>query len=331
MKTTRKFIIVLTVVIGITQLHNQSSFSQQIPISNQYLVNGFSLSPAYAGANENVEAFMSFRKDWTGISGSPESRMININGALPKVLSFLPNLPGNMGIGATIMTEQTGIFRTTAASLSYAYKVKIADIQSIRFGVSFGVLESNIDLSEISSQNQADPVVMSNQDVRNVVFDATFGVLYRIQNLRVGITLPRLLEGKVKDKDKNTLYTLKRHYLIHASYFYDINKNFQVQPFVVVRTTEKSPLSFDVAALIKYQQQMWLGFTYRYSGSIGISLGGELHNAIIANYTYEFSGQGMLGKSSGTHDISIGFRIGKPKDKTPPASSKKPYYQWLDK
>jgi len=155
--------------------------------------------------------------------------------------------------------------------------------------------------------------------------------LYRLQNLSIGIALPRLLEGKVKDEAKNTLYTLKRHYLIHASYLYEINKNFQVQPFVIVRTTEKSPLSFDVSALIKYQQQMWLGLTYRNSGSIGISLGGELHNAIIANYTYEFSGQGMLGKSSGTHDISIGFRIGKTKDKTPPASSKKPYYQWLEK
>jgi len=305
--------------------------AQQIPISNQYLVNGFSLSPAYAGANDNVEAFMSFRKDWAGISGSPESRMININGALPKVLSFLPNLPDNMGIGATIMNEQTGIFRTTAASLSYSYKVKIAAIQSIRFGVSLGVLENNIDLSEISSQNQADPVVMSNQDVRSVVFDASFGVLYRIQNLSIGIALPRLLEGNVKDEAKNTLYTLKRHYLIHASYLYDINKNFQVQPFVVVRTTGNSPLSFDVSALVKYQQQMWLGLTYRNSGSIGISLGGELHNAIIANYTYEFSGEGMLGKSTGTHDISIGFRIGKTKDKAPPASPKKPYYDWIEK
>ena len=82
--------IKIAVLLIIAFSFSFSSLSaQQTALGNQYLINDFSLSPAFAGANDNVEALMSYRKDWTGITGSPESRLININGALPDLLGFL--------------------------------------------------------------------------------------------------------------------------------------------------------------------------------------------------------------------------------------------------
>jgi len=304
--------------------------AQQVPLGNQYLINGFSLSPAYAGASDNVETLISYRRDWAGISGAPESRLININGALPNLLGFLPKVPSNMGLGATILSEQAGIFRSTSASLSYAYQIKIAAIQSVRLGLSLGIVESNVDLASLSGTASSDPMAMNTDNVRRRVFDASFGVLYKFQNLDFGFAIPRLIETKVKNDGDTSLYGLSRHYIIHASYFYNITKDFQVQPFVVTRMTANSEFLYEITALVKYQKMVWLGLMYRKT-NIGISLGGQLFNVVQMNYSYEFSGQGLMGKSSGTHEISLGFLIGKNDDGKPAPTLKKPYYDWIDK
>jgi type IX secretion system PorP/SprF family membrane protein len=187
-----------------------------------------------------------------------------------------------------------------------------------------------MDLTDLITSSQIDPTVMGAQDIRKAVFDASFGALYRFQNLDVGFSLPQLIESSVKDENSTSLYRLSRHYLIHASYLYAINKDFQLKPFVIARTTANSTFMYEVAALVKYQKQWMLGLTYRKS-SMGISLGGEFYDLIIMNYTYEFAGQGMLSQSSGTHEISLGFALGKKKDKAPAPSGKKPYYDWIDK
>ena len=322
LKRTSTFLAAAWVASGIVM-------AQQLPLGNQYLLNGFSLSPAYAGANDNIEALLSYRKDWSGVSGSPESRLININGALPEILGFIPGLPNNMGIGAAILSEEAGIFRTTGMSLSYAYKIKIAALQSIRLGLSAGLLESNIDLSDLGTQGINDPVVMNNQDSRTRMFDAGFGALYRFQNFDFGVAVPRLIESKVKDTDNDTVYTFSRHYLVHASYLYSINKQFQVQPFLVGRTTANSGFLYEAAAMVRYQNQLWLALMYRKGGTMGISMGGKFYHVVQMGYSYEFSGEGMLGKSSGTHEISLGFIIGGNKSEVPASTPKKPYYDWI--
>ena len=301
--------------------------AQQLPLGNQYLINGFSLSPAYAGADDNMEALLSYRKDWTGVDGSPESKLINLNGSLSKLFSSRPKVPKDMGVGATIISEEVGIFRNTSVSLSYAYKINISKVQSVRLAISAGLMESDLNISSLGSQSISDPVIANGKDIRKTVFDAGFGALYRFKNLDVGIVVPRLLEPKVKDN--KAVYTLNRHYIFHASYTYHINKQFGLQPFAIVRTTSNSKLLFEAAAKLTYNDRLWMALGYRNSGAIGLSIGGALYKVVQMGYSYEFSGVGMLGKSSGTHEISLGFILGGSKPEAPASTPKKPYYDWI--
>ena len=308
------------------------SFGQQLPLNDQYLINKFSLSPAYAGANDNYETFMSFRRDWTGIQGAPETKGININGALAK----------NMGIGGTITNEQIGIFKNLSASLAYAYNLKLSSVQSLRIGLSGGFLDNHIDLLGNKTSNQLDPVVLNYQDQDATVFDASAGILYSYQKLNIGVAIPHLIENKIEEPRESLqaggpisiLYTLQRQYNIHASYSHNFNSNWQIEPYAVVRKTMNSPLFYEVASLIKYQQ-IWIGATYRKGNSFGASIGGVIYNKAVMNYTYEFSSNGMLANSSGTHEISIGFLLGKNKNNKSSIfnsnSSKQSYYQFIDK
>lgn len=296
--------------------------AQQMPLDNQYLINNFALSPAYAGSNGNVESFLMYRRNWVGVKGGPETKMFNINGPVKD----------NMGLGGTINVDEVGIFNTFSAMLSYSYLLKFNEDNFLRFGASAGAFENHINVSGIKSIGSDDPIVMANQSANKTLFDANFGIAYHFRNLDGGMVVPHLLESSISGNSTD-LYTLKRQYLFHLSYHYDINKDWQVTPFTLLRKTANSNMFYEFAALVKYQKQLWLGTTYRKGNTIAMTLGGLLHSNIAFNYSYEF-GQGMLGYASGNHEISIGFMIGKNKCALSSVfsneiySKKKPYLQW---
>ena len=319
----------LTITVLVIALVATASLAQQLPLGNQYLINDFSLNPAYAGANDNVEAFMSYRNDWVGVDGAPESRLISVNGALPNLLGFLPITPSEVGIGAAIHSQEAGMFRTSGFSATFSYKFNVAAVQSVRLGLSLGVLEHNLNLVDLSSKALSDPSLINNIDARELLFDATFGALYHFQKLYVGIQVPRLMESAVKDETGASLYTMSRHYVVHASYKMPVAPQFTVEPFLVARTTANSVLEFELAAKTEYNKQWWLGLMYRKGGTMGLTLGGKIFNVVQMAYSYEFAGTAMLGQSSGTQEISLGFLIGESKSDAPASTIKKPYYDWV--
>ena len=52
-------------------------YPQQVPFFKQYMVNRFSLSPAFAGFNQNYEIFATYQNDMAGIDNSPKSSIIS--------------------------------------------------------------------------------------------------------------------------------------------------------------------------------------------------------------------------------------------------------------
>lgn len=294
-------------------------FAQQIQYGNQYLINKYSLNPAYTGNSGYFQAFANYRQSWVGVTGSPESRGVNVNSAFMQ----------NMGLGGSIQSEQSGIFRNSTANLSYAYHLKLNDAHLVSFGLSAGVLQNNTDLSGSKSLNSGDPIITNNQNVSSMLFDADFGLMYRFKNLNVGIAIPHLVPSAAKN-DAGTFYTLKMHQIIHLSYSYDINKDWNVEPFVVLRNASTG-MFYEVSALGKYKDWVFAGITYRKESVIAANIGGNPFNNISLMYSYEFSANGMMGQSSGTHEISLGYFFGKNKNAVAPSDSKKPYYDWLNK
>jgi type IX secretion system PorP/SprF family membrane protein len=297
--------------------------AQQIPLNNQYLINNFSLSPAFAGENGSFEVFMLYRNNWVGIPNSPRLKTLNFNGGITK----------NMGIGGTVSNEQAGIFNAISASLAYSYNVNLTNRQAIRFGLAGGFQENHIDLGRSRQQDLSDPVVSENQADSRIALDAMAGILYRFENLYLGASVPHLLETETQTEGGG-VYTLRRQYTGHLSYTYIVNRLWAIEPFLIVRKTKSSPLLTEAAVLVKYAGQIWTGLTYRDNGTFGLSAG-VLYKRLVLNYSYEFAGEGISGASSGSHEVSLGFLIGKNKNK--PASifsgdpKLAPYYNWIEK
>jgi type IX secretion system PorP/SprF family membrane protein len=294
-------------------------FAQQLSLTNQYTINKFSLSPAYAGTGETLEIFGTYRNEWMGIAGAPETKMISANGLVCR----------NMGLGGTISSMEAGIFRNQSASFSYAYHAKLSGAQTLSFGLSLGLLESHVDVTGQSAQ--ADPVAANNQNVNSLVLDGGFGILYRCKGFHAGVSLPRMLSSKIKNADGNTTYSLAMQQQINVGYKYSFNNDWAIDPLIRISMVKNAPLFYEVAIPIFYRHKVWFVPIYKKT-SIALGIGGALCNNFIAQYTYEFASAGIMGQSSGTHEITIGWRMNaRKKSEVPAPDSKKPYYQWINK
>jgi type IX secretion system PorP/SprF family membrane protein len=301
-----------------------AAWAQQIPSDNQYLINRFSLSPAYAGHGQSFEAFTLYRHSWVGIPNGPKVKGVNVNGGIGR----------NMGIGASITNDQAGIFNNFSGSLAYSYNVNLTNTQSLRFGLSAGFFENYLDMSNTRQQDLMDPVVVNNQTPGSAVFDAGAGLLYINKGIHAGIAVPRLLESEAVNDGGNTVYTLKRHYVAHLSYIYPLNRLWKIEPVIIGRKASSGPLLLEASALVKYMGQFWLGAGYKSNSSAALSAG-FLYKRIAMNYTYEFASSGIAAASSGTHELSLGILIGKNRNSYSSIfyseSKQAPYYNWIEK
>jgi type IX secretion system PorP/SprF family membrane protein len=294
--------------------------SQQLPLSNQYTFNKFALSPAYAGAGEAFEVFGSYRKEWSGVQGAPEYKVISANGRICK----------STGLGGVIAVHKAGIFEELSASLTYAYHLKLSGEQDLRFGLALGLLENHVNIAGAAGQND-DPVALNNSNVSKLVLDAGFGILYRMKGLHVGITIPRMLSSKVQNTDGATVYTLAMQEQFHLGYKYSINNDWAIDPLVKISMTKNVPVFYEISFPVIYKNKVWIAPIYKKT-SIAFGLGGKPFDNLMANYSYEFSSKGIAGSSGGTHEITLGWSLqAKKKSEVPPPSPKKPYYEWLNK
>lgn len=294
-----------------------SLLAQQLPLSNQYIINKFSLSPAYAGTGEGFEIFGTYRNEWMDIQGAPESKIISANGIIGK----------NMGLGGSISSFQAGIFQDLSASMSYAYRLKFSEKSALSFGLALGLLESRVNLAGSAAQN--DPVAMNNADVSSLVTDAGFGILYRYKALHVAFTLPRMLSSAIQDDQGKTVYSLAPHQSFNVGYKYPFNSDWAIDPMFKLSMVKNVPAYYEVAVPVSYKNKIWLAPFYKKT-SIAFALGGNPVNGLIVNYAYEFSSKGIMGESGGTHEITVGWRMtAKKKSDTPAPDAKKPYYKWI--
>lgn len=293
-------------------------FAQQLPLTNQFTVNKFSLSPAYAGTGDGFQIFGTYRNEWVGVSGAPETKIITADGMIFK----------NMGLGGSISSIDAGIFRNQSASFSYAYHAKLGAAQTLSFGLSLGLLDSYVDVTGPAAQS--DPVAANNQNINSMVLDGGFGILYRCKNFRAAVSLPRMLNSKIKNADGKTAYTLATQQQVDIGYKYSFNPDWTIDPSIrISMMLNNANTVFSLAVPIIYKQKVWLLPIFK-NTSQALGIGGILYNNFIAQYTYEFSG-GDVGQLGGTHEITIGWRMiaSKKKSDVPAPDPKKPYYQWL--
>lgn len=285
------FIIMLSVIIN-CDLH-----CQQIPLSKEYLVNSYSISPAYAGINGGFEAFSQTRKNLLGQVDSPEINRLSINGSVFN----------HVGVGLNLLQYRRGIFKTIGFKTSYSYQILIKEEHLISFGLSAILLNNNINLASIDDLGD-DPYFNFESNFGSTSVNFGAGIVYIYNDLRVGITAPLLLNNEVKNNGY-VVYNTNSTIGFHAGYVIRYN-SLSFYPMIV--SHHFSDYSYwEGSLLCQLRNTVWGGFSLGKNRSVGICLGVAPFDNVIINYSYELSGDVAKEAYSGSHELNVGFLINK--------------------
>lgn len=277
--------------------------AQQLPLTESYLIDPYVLSPAFAGVHNSHTLLANYRSDWTGISGGPKTFRLSYHQELP-VLS-------NVSVGIKVMSDQMDIFHQNYLLTSYAYKLKVAENQSLNFGLSFGFYRNSIRLDKYydSPDYQADPSLTADFEKSKIKFMTDYGVLYRWKDLETGITFVNVTFGSsyyenAPEIDNKPL----ANYLFHASYLYRLDEKWSVKPFVMIKSGKDIPSQLEIAAQAFYLEKYWASLLYRGKGIWSVGIGGEIMDGVMLAYSYN-AGYDIEISAFQNHEISLGLNL----------------------
>jgi type IX secretion system PorP/SprF family membrane protein len=276
--------------------------AQQVPLSENYFMDKYSLMPSYAGNFNPKYLVMGYRSDWSGIEGGPKTLRITFNDAL--------GLMKNAGYGGKMIFDKAGIFNQLYIMGSYSYKVNIAPEHLLMFGLSMGIYHNTINLSEYyNDPNYTIDPALINQDISSKIkFMSDFSVLYNWKKLETGVLFSNISFGDASYKDVDLKYNPLYNFQIHATYEYDFAEEWTVSPMVIVRGGGNIRSQFEAAARVMYIDRIWASLTFRDPGIFGVGIGGNITKGLKLSYNFNFASNVDLGVFN-NHEVGIGINI----------------------
>jgi type IX secretion system PorP/SprF family membrane protein len=274
---------------------------QLTPVTSQYVLNPLSINPAYAGNRGalNIAAF--YRRQWTGITGAPETMTLAADA---------PFLDSKLGLGFIITNDKIGVTKETHFITNYSYKINM-DKGSLSFGLGAGLMTSNTAWSQLVALDPGDENFLNDSRVF-IVPDFTFGIYYSHQNYFAGLSVPKLLGYKFNyEKNKYTIMFNpgQYSYLLNAGYIFTLSQKIKLFPSTLVTISPREKLLVDLNAYVSYNDRIWTGASYRNNRSLGVLFQFAVNSQFRVAYTYDID-FGTLGHySNGSHEIMLRYEF----------------------
>lgn len=273
------------------------AMAQQDPIYSQYILNPLVINPAYAGLPNNLNINASYRMQWQGFEGQPNT--FNLNGSS----SLLNN---KAGIGFMFSHDQIGNTKNTEVNASFAYKLELGYDRVLSFGMQAGLLNYRMDNNQLNVFDTDDEVFLNNEQGTKLNIGA--GLIFKGQDFLIGLSVPRMLPTKFKAGESEfELYN--QHYYLFGAYVFYLNEQLKFKPTAMVRAVKGAAISTDVGANIIFNSIHTAGAFTRNFKTYGILLQTLYREKFRLGYVFELPTNKSVGVNFTTHEITLGMRL----------------------
>jgi len=140
--------------------------------------------------------------------------------------------------------------------------------------------------------------------------DADFGVLFNGIGYWVGFSVSNLLQTSVLI-GANELPDFKtfRHYWLMGGYKFELNDEFELEPGVLLKTTENWNPQGDLSLRLYYMDLFWGGVSYRTNNSIIAMLGVRVES-LYFGYAFDWALSEIGHYNYGSHEITLSVKLG---------------------
>lgn len=270
--------------------------AQQDPLYSQYLVNPLLINPAYAGLNNNFNAMVGYRTQWTGLEGQPTT----INASAHTSL-----INNKVGAGILVMQDRIGNIANTEANVSFSYKLHLKE-QTVSFGMQAGVQNYKTDYSDLNIFDPGDNAFIGGE--QGTRLNIGMGALLKSEKYLIGFSIPRLLPSTFKNGGQEfELYN--QHYYLVGSYVHYLNDHIRLKPSVLFRGVTGAPASVDLAFNVNLNNIHTAGLFTRNFNTYGFLVQTLVKEQYRFGYVFELPTNKSVGTNFTTHEISLGVLL----------------------
>ncbi|MEM6725276.1 MAG: PorP/SprF family type IX secretion system membrane protein, partial [Bacteroidota bacterium] len=257
MKIFYSFVLVLMSLFIVTAVSGQQAAQYSL-----YSFNPYHFNPAYGGMDGSLSATGVFRKQWTGLIGSPTTQGLNVH---------MPFYFLNGGVGLSIENDILGAERNTQVTASYNYIQSIGRESVLSLGFAGGFVQKALDgallrapdgVYEGPTINHNDPILSEGlQSGIAPVLNA--GIFFRSPTIEAGVSGSHLLESSVQFSDNAvTEITFNRNLYFTFAYNIYVGEKLQVKPSVFVKT-DFVQTQIDFSGILTYNGNIIFGSSLR--------------------------------------------------------------------
>ena len=243
-----------------------SFYGQQFVMHSNYMVNGLPLNPAVAGTKTFAPLVLGFRRQWTGIREAPVAQH----------LSYHTYVAEQIGIGIHAFNDVAGPARRTGMTGSFSIQVKSSLKTRLSFGMAGTFSQFMIDRNKLVTQEPGDQAV-NDRTTNQFIPDLAAGLHWYGHQFHMGISLFNIIQTRTDLFDIMTpvTSTLDRTLYANASYRFGANNDnsLSFEPAAILRLMLNAPIQFDLSGRIFYNQQYYLGSSYRFKDALAILIG----------------------------------------------------------
>jgi len=288
--------------------------AQQLPQYSQYIFNGLHVNPGYAGYKNVGYIQSTYRSQWTNFPGAPKTVSVTAD--------FSAN-EGTMGFGVSFVDDRIGPNVNSSGLLTYAYRLRTGDRSFLSLGLSGGFSRYGLDPSQFVPNDSSDPTIpVGNLNV--TIPNLNSGLFFHTDRFYAGFSAYNLVGKKAAAKQDVALGYHDIHYFLTAGALFDLSKQVQFKPSVLVKQVKGSPTNYDLNAMFLVNERIWFGGSYRANALVFenfIQEDLETRNALAAiveifvtpelrvGYAYDHNLNVLNNYRNNSHEISLGLYL----------------------
>ncbi|POY34949.1 hypothetical protein C3K47_17760 [Solitalea longa] len=311
----------LRIVLFILLFHS-AAWAQVEMQGSQFIFDKTYINPAFSGSSGLVDASTSLQlKEVSQNPGKSYNICAAANFYLTKAKS---------GLGVNVNSLVFGSDHFTTAYINYAYHLQVSENINLSSGLSFGLQQYQIDLSNLATVNTSDP--LANKNIYSSKMNARYGLaVYYQNNYYLGLSFDNILSFYTNKQDlENQIPPMFRKismYLTGGGVI-PINEVNKLEPSFLIMKTFSGMTTYDLNALATLTEGVDAGFGFRYLNELKTTTGNISNSQssfrpmirfrlnsnngtqlFKVGYAYNFSVGREAAVNTGSHDISLLFNL----------------------
>lgn len=295
----KKYIVILA-----TGFFAMQAPAQQLQTSSMYDLQGIYHNPSTAGTQATNMVGVSYRTQWSGISGSPKTATVFGSFGMPQ---------HNIGIGGYIYKDETGPTSRTGVELAFAKHIPTGNGGIFSLGIEARGLQFSLDRAKLVSTLGSDPALGTSDN--KFKFDAGFGISYTGKKLQIGASASQLIQSKLGfytgNLTTNESARLYRHYYFHGSYKWTVDGVTTITPNLLFIYLPNAPLEVQGGFKVEHKETFWWGLGYRAKQSFILSAGINISKKFTVGYAFDIyqTPLSVFDGGSNAHEMLLRFNI----------------------